>query len=112
GTYSVDANQIGRADLAPKFSGTSPKPKVSLLMYLTGNGTPPLILWAEGEDQNFPAIGTGIAFPQAANASALSFGNPETYGFRVTEQNGSEIDGTGTMQSTINGVAGTLTGTL
>ena len=111
GTYSLDVDQIGRADLVPKFSGSSPKPKVSLLAYLTGNGTPPLILWAQGEDTNFPAIGTGIAYPQSANASSLSFGNPETYGFNLTQVPG-EIDGSGTMQSRINGVAGTLTGTL
>lgn len=111
GTYSLDANHIGRADLAPTL-GSSPPPQVSLLAYLTGNGTPPLILWAEGEDPNFPAIGTGIAYPQSANASSLSFGNPETYGFSFTEANPTETDGTGTMQSTINGVAGTLTGTL
>lgn len=112
GTYSVDASQIGRASLAPTFSGSSPKPKVSLLAYLTGNGTPPLILWAEGEDANYPAIGSGIAYPQSANASSLSFGNPETYGFSLTEANPSETDGSGTMQSTINGVAGKLAGTL
>lgn len=111
GTYSLDANQIGRADLAPRFSGSLPKPNVSLLAYLTGTGTPPLILWAEGEDANFPAIGTGIAYPQSANASSFSFGNPEIYGFSLT-QGPSETDGSGTMQSTINGVAGTLTGTL
>jgi hypothetical protein len=111
GTFSVDANGIGRANLVPKFSGASPKPKVSLLAYLTGNGTAPLVLWAEGEDPNFPAIGTGIAYPQLANASSLSFGNPETYGFGLTEAP-SENAGTGTLQSTINGVAGKLTGTL
>lgn len=111
GKYSLDANQIGRAALGPRFSGASPQVQFQLLAYLTGNGTPPLILWAEGEDPNFPAIGTGIAYPQSANASSLSFGNPETYGFSLTE-GPSEIDGTGTMQSRINGVAGTLTGTL
>jgi hypothetical protein len=111
GKYSVDANGIGRADLVPRFAGASPQPQVSLLAYLTGNGTPPLILWAEGEDANFPAIGTGIAYVQSANASSLSFGNPETYGFSLT-QGPAEIDSSGTMQSTINGVAGKLTGTL
>jgi hypothetical protein len=111
GTYSLDAQEIGRANIAPTFSGASPPPQVSLLAYLTGNGTPPLILWAEGEDPSFPAIGTGIAYPQAANASSLSFGNPENYGFRLTEAP-TQTAGSGTIQSTINGVTGTLTGTL
>ncbi len=113
GTYSVDTNQIGRAVLAPKFGGSAPKPRVKLLAYLTGRETPPLILWAEGEDANFPAIGTGIAYTQAPNAFFLFFGNPETYGFNITQNvSGSEVDGSGTMQSTFNGLVGKLTGTL
>jgi len=111
GTFSLDAQKIGRANLAPNFLGSSPMPQVGFLAYLTGNGTPPLILWAEGEDPSFPAIGTGIAYPQSANASSFSFGNPETYGFSLTEAP-TETAGSGTMQSTINGVTGTLTGTL
>lgn len=113
GTYSLDSTQIGRAYLKPKFSGSPPKPSVKILAYLTGNGTPPLILWSEGEDTNFPAIGTGVAYPQAANASSLSFGNPENYGFNISQNaSGAEVYGSGTMQSTINGVVGKLTGTL
>jgi hypothetical protein len=114
GTYSVDTTQIGRAYLKPKFSGSSsPKPSAKILAYLTGNGTPPLILWSEGEDANLPAIGTGVAYPQAANASSLSFGNPENYGFDISQNaSGTPIYGSGTMQSTINGDAGKLTGTL
>lgn len=113
GTYSVDTTQIGRAELKPTFSGSPPKPSVKLLAYLTGSGTPPLILWAEGEDANYPAIGTGTAYAQAANASSLSLGNPETYGFNITQNmEAPEIDGSGTLQSTINGIAGELTGTL
>jgi hypothetical protein len=110
GTYLTDTNLIGRAQLKLKFQGPSPQPKATVLLYLTGNGTPPLVLWAEGEDVNFPAIGTGIAHPQAANASSLSFGNPEKYGLSFTQNNFSEVDGTGDVTSTINGVAGALTG--
>ncbi|HEY6330978.1 MAG TPA: hypothetical protein VI756_16720, partial [Blastocatellia bacterium] len=109
GIYAVDANFIGRADLTPKFKG-SPKPKPTLLFYLTGNGTPPLVLWAGGKDNNFPAIGTGIAYPQAANPSTFTFGNPETYGVRFTQSNGAENDGSGRVTSTINGIAGALSG--
>jgi hypothetical protein len=113
GTYSVDTTQIGRAFLRPVFLGSSPSPQIKLLLYLTGNGTPPLVLWSEGEDTNFPAIGTGVAYPQTANASSFSFGNPETYGFNISQNaSGSLTEGSGTMKSTINGVAGKLTGTL
>ena len=112
--YTVDATQIGRADLGPRFSGpTPPKPIATVLFYLTGNGTPPLVLWSEGEDLNFPVIGTGIAYPQAANAAALAFVNLENYGLKFTQNaGGSEVDGSGKMTSTISGVTGTLAGTV
>jgi len=108
----MDASLIGRAALTLTFQGPTPKPKATVLLYLTGNGTPPLILWAEGEDINFPAIATGIADPQAANASTLSFGNPQKYGLSFVQNAGSEVDGTGQMTSTISGATGTLAGTL
>jgi hypothetical protein len=97
GTYAVDSTLIGRADLTLKFAGVAPRPKPTFLFYLTGSATPPLVLYAGGEDPNLPAIGAGIAYPQAANPASLFFGNPETYGFNITQQNGSENDGTGQM---------------
>jgi len=113
GKYLIDRTLIGRAHLNLGFSGPSPKPAATVLFYLTGNGTPPLVLWAEGEDLNFPAIGAGIAYPQAINASSLSFGNPEKYGLRFTRNVSSvETDGSGEMTSTIRGVTGTLAGTV
>ncbi len=108
GAYTTDANLVGRVDLSQRFAGQYQK--IALLFYLTGNGTPPLVFWAEGEDLSFPAIGTGIAYPQAANASTLSFGNPETYSFSLTQNNGSEIDSTGDILTTVNGVTGSVTG--
>jgi hypothetical protein len=114
GKYLVDSTLIGRAHLTPIFSGPSPKPTPTVLFYLTGNGTPPLVLWSEGEDPNsLLAIGAGIAYPQAANASTLSFGNPERYGLKFTQNSGgAEVDGSGEMTSTITGVTGTLSGTV
>jgi hypothetical protein len=110
GKYVTDTNHIGRVDFSPIFNGASPQPRVALLFYLTGNGTPPLVLWSEGEDVNFPAIAAGIAYQQAANASTLSFGNPETYGFNLVQNSGSEIDASGEMMTAVNGSAGSITG--
>jgi hypothetical protein len=111
GTYTVDASLIGRAGLKLTFKGPIPTPHPHFVLYLTGTGTPPLVLYAGGEDLNFPAIGAGIAYPQAANASTLSFGNPEIYGANFTQQGPSgEIDGTARMTSTSSGILGTLTG--
>jgi len=112
GKYSVDTGLIGRVDLLPKFQSLNgnPRPNPTVLLYLTGNGTPPLVLWSNGANPNFPTVGTGIAYPQAADASTLSLGNPETYGLTYTENNFGEFDGSGEVQSTVNGVTGTLTG--
>lgn len=112
GTYSVDTGLIGRVDLAPKFESLNGNPGLNphILVYLTGNGTPPLVLWSMGANPSFPTVGTGIGYPQAASASTLSLGNPETYGLIYTENNFGEIDGNGEVQSTVNGVAGMLTG--
>ncbi|MGO9538994.1 MAG: hypothetical protein ACLPN2_00195 [Terriglobales bacterium] len=117
GTYSVDTTQIGRAYLKPKLSASAPpRPSVKLLAYLTGNGTPPLLLWSEGEDINFPANGIGIAYPHSLNASSLAFGNPENYGLNISQNiSGTPGYGSGTMRSTIvNATTGTgqLAGTL
>ena len=110
GTYTVDASLIGRAGLKLTFKGPIPTPHPHFVLYLTGNGTPPLVLYAGGEDLNFPAIGAGIAYPQTANAST-AFGNPETYGVSFTQQgSGAENDGTARMTSTSSSISGTLTG--
>jgi hypothetical protein len=114
GKCLVDATLIGRAHLTPVFSGPIPKPTPIVLFYLTGNGTPPLVLWSEGEDlNNFLAIGAGIAYPQAANAGTLSFGNGEKYGLRFTQNvGGTEVDGSGEMTSSVTGATGIVAGTV
>lgn len=112
-SYSVDPSGIGRADLALVFPQGTPKPRPTLLFYLTGSGTAPLVLWAGGEDAALPAIGAGIAYPEAANPSTFDFGNPESYGVSFTQQLANfagENDGTGKMTSTISGTTGTLNG--
>jgi hypothetical protein len=71
------------------------------MFYLTGNGNPPLVL-ASG-DINYTFLGAGIAYPQTA---PLTFAGP--YGFSISQQNGSENDGTGQM--TAGATPGTLAG--
>jgi hypothetical protein len=111
GTYVMDTSLIGRADVTPNFQGPPPQPSATVLLYLTGNGTPPLVLWSGGDDVNFPANGAGIAYPQAANASSLSFGNPEKYGLGFGQDGGNgEFYGTGVATTTISGAIGRVTG--
>lgn len=87
GNYALDAQGIGRALLAPFiFKGiTTPHP--SFLLYLTGNGSPPLALWAGGADNNFPAVGAGETYVQAASPSILGFSDGERYGVSFTAVN-------------------------
>ncbi len=103
GTYLVDnygaggTTGVGRVDLTLKFTtSTAPKPKPTFLFYLTGSGTAALVMYAGDSDPNYPAIGTGIAYPQASGG-LLNFGNPETYGINFTQYNGSETDGSGAI---------------
>jgi len=110
-TYSVDSNGLGRAELTLKFVG-SPAPKPNLLLYLTGDANP-LVLYAGGEDSNFPAVGTGIAYRQPSNAQSLPFSG--NYGVAFAQHSGSgEDDGSGQMTATpptSPSTTGTLTGT-
>jgi hypothetical protein len=104
GTYSVNHQGTGRLratfnHFLPRLNdGFSPV----FFFYLTGNGNPPLLL-ASG-DSNYTFLGAGIAYPQST--APLTFGGK--YGFIVSQQNGSENEGTGQM--TANPPAGTLSG--
>lgn len=108
-TYSVDNGGLGRATLTLKYK--SPAPKPNLLFYFTGDGNP-LVLYAGGEDTNFRAVGTGIAYLQAQNPQSISFSG--NYGIGFTQNSGTDDDGTGQMTATApaNGNPGTLTGTV
>jgi hypothetical protein len=95
GTYTVDANGIGRFHLA--FNHFAPAPQTSfrprLTFYLTSPGGPALVLHAGGEELFTPAIGIGIAYPQ----SSPPFSFNGRYATSFTQQNGVENDGTGQM---------------
>lgn len=98
GLYSLDTRGTGR--VRPVFSHFIPRPnpgfQPSLFFYLTGNGNPPLVFYGGDLSNNYPSLGTGIAYPQATGP--LTFGG--NYGFSFTQQNGGEGDGTGQMTAT------------
>jgi hypothetical protein len=90
GTYTVLASKTGKVQFTRTFS-PSPQPPFheGLLFYLTGNGNPALILdIGDPTTQNYPSLGVGIAYPQAAGP----FGLAGTYGLSLTQQNFTEID--------------------
>ena len=107
GTYSVDKKGTGR--VLTTFNHFLPRPtppyQARFFFYLTGNGNPPLVLDGGDTLGNYPSLGAGIAYPQAA--SPLTFGG--NYGFSFTQQNGGENDGTAVM--TADPTAGLLSGT-
>ena len=110
GTYTVDSKGTGRVHVSPSHFSPAPRPGIvpSWFFYLTGNGNPPLVL--DGGDKtpalNYPSLGTGIAYVQAA--SGLTFSGE--YGLNFTQQNGGENDGSGQMTATTS--SGVLTGVM
>jgi hypothetical protein len=113
GTYAVAVGGTGRVRAI--FNSFSPHPvpaiRPLLFFYLTGNGNPALVL--DGGDSivnpqtgsaNYPSVGAGIAY--ARSSAPLTFSG--TYGFGLTQQNGSETDATGQM--TADSAASTLSG--
>src|SRR5262249_39755470 len=108
GAYVSDTRGLGRVQT--NFRTFSPRPSPGYqpvyIFYLTGNGGPLLVL--RGGGINYPAVATGIAYPQSTGPLALNGG----YGFSFTQQNGSENDGTGQMTAnagaqTVSGIADT-----
>lgn len=93
GTYSALPTGTGRlrSFFIPFVPPAHPMFEPELFFYLTGSGNPPLVLWAGDAVNNYPALGTGIAYPQSAGS--LAFGGD--YGFSFTQETGSESDGTG-----------------
>lgn len=90
GTYAVDASGTGRVGVT--LANFNPDPKHGyqpvIFFYLTGTGTPALVLQAG--DSHYPLIGTGIAYLQSSAEAAVS----GDYGFSFTQENGTENDGT------------------
>lgn len=116
GIYQLDNKGVGRVHLrfvpAP-VSFFDP----SIVLYLTAPagtpGAPAMVLYAAAANQRYPALGVGVAYPQAQPAQSLSFGNGEQYSFLLTQQNGSASSGTGQMTATSSPAGGgTLSGLL
>ncbi len=107
GTYSVNPSGTGRARVF--FNHFVPRAvpvyQPEYFLYLTGNGNPPLVLDVGDTAHNYPNLGIGIAYPQAAGP--LSFNGK--YGVNFTQNSfGTENDAT--AQITVDGTAQTLSG--
>jgi hypothetical protein len=107
GTYTTDTQGIGRAKLSLAHFTPPPHPgyKPGFIFYLTGNGQPPLILDAGGEDPNYPSLGVGIAYPQGS--VPISFSGQ--VGLNFTQQNYTENDGIGQMTAASSMLTGMVT---
>jgi len=92
GRYTMLLNGIGRVRVTPAVFTPNPAPAFHHLyiFYLTGNGTPALVL--DGGDlttlQSYASVGAGIAYPQ----SPAPFTFAGKYGFLLTQENGLEND--------------------
>jgi hypothetical protein len=112
GTYVVETAGTGRVRASLNFILT-PVPNFEPLffMYLTGNGNPPLILYANDQSTspdfpNYPSMGMGISYNQTA---PLTFSGGD-YGLTITQSNGTgvEVDGTGQMTANANALTGAI----
>jgi len=102
GTYALDPNGTGRVDSSLNFDTNGPGPE--FIFYLTGSGNPPLLL---DSDLNIGSLGVGLSSVQAA--PPLSFDGK--YGLYLT-QGSSGLENDATAQVTVDGSAGTLSGTV
>lgn len=101
--YSVDAT--GRALLnlsipSPPLAERAYTPQVILYLTNSQGPAPALVLQGEyqaGQDDFYPALGTGIAYPQSTASAAVNSGE---YGVSYTQVNSSaENDGTAQMNA-------------
>ena len=118
GTYTVDTSGAVQANFNSFSPAPTPDYSPSFVFYLTGNGTPALVLdlgdTLINNDTGFPSypsVGAGIAYPQSADSLTFS----GEYGLSLTQQNFGEIDATGQMtadaaSNTLSGVIDTSSG--
>jgi hypothetical protein len=81
--------------------------KPALIFYLSGSGSPALVL-AAGDPNSaiypYPFFATGIAYPQATGSLTFSGG----YGLSFAQENGTEYNGTGLMSVAASSFTGTV----
>jgi hypothetical protein len=115
-TYTLDSLgtgglSIGRVDTGSSytFGATANGSGPELILYLTGNGNPPLIL-DEDDDPNSLGIGSvGIGFAHPRAAPPYSFNGD--YGVKFAQSNSTTVT-TATGAVIVNGSADTLSGTI
>lgn len=67
GSYTLDASGTGRVDTGQSINFAVNGPGPELIFYLTGNGSPPLVLDADNDSATTsPSVGMGLSYPQAA----------------------------------------------
>jgi hypothetical protein len=106
GIYTLDSTGMGRVDSNLTFGSSGAGPE--LIFYLTGNGSPPLVLDADDNPSSSAvgAVGVGLAHPQAAPPFPF---NGE-YGVKYVETSSTGIPNSATGQITVNGTLGSFTG--
>jgi hypothetical protein len=100
GTYTLDPAGTGRLDSQISFTRHEPAPE--LIFYLTGNGSPPVVL---SLDTTLGAMGTGLANPQTDSKISLS----GRYGMTFTQGVG-PLENDSTAQFGAVAASGTLSG--
>ena len=109
GTYAIGNTGLGRGRALFTFSPQpTPAFQPQFFFYLTGPGSPVLLL--DGGDltvnNNYPSMGVGIAYPQSV--ASLTFGG--TYGFSLVQQNGTEVNSTAQLgaDTTVDTLSGLM----
>jgi hypothetical protein len=111
GSYNSSSSGTGRfTAFVNHFSPPNGPYQPELIFYLTGPGSPALVLGTANTSSTtyasypFAFFATGIAYPQSTGS--LSFAG--SYGLYFSQQNGTEFDGTGLMTVGVSSFSGTL----
>ncbi len=105
GNYTVDASGTGRVDAPLTFANNASLSAPEFIFYLTGSGTPLVVLMSDPVAQT---VGTGIVYPQTPSPFAFS----GKYGFsalNLSQANSlanADVSGQMTVDATANNLAG------
>jgi hypothetical protein len=100
GTYTLDSSGTGRVDSSITYTSNGAGPE--LIVYLTGNGNPALVLDAES---TFGSLGVGLANPQAAPPFSFNgrYGISFTQGVQSLENDATGSIGASSTSNTLSG---------